>query len=129
VAFALQSLVTDARQSLGRLGEELAASALERLGYTILVRRYRTDRGDIDIIAEEGDTLVFVEVRARADDECGTAAESVTDVKQRQVARMAREYLALHDAGDRTCRFDVVAIDRALSAEPEVTVYRDAFDA
>lgn len=111
------------------MGEELAAATLVRLGYTIVERRYRTDRGDIDIVAEDGDTLVFVEVRARADGECGTAAESVTDDKKRQVARMAREYLAAHDVTARFCRFDVVAIDRALSVEPEVTVYRDAFDA
>ena len=119
--------MTEARQSLGRLGEELAAATLERLGYTILARRYRTDRGDIDIIAEDGETLVFVEVRARTDAECGTAAESVTDDKKRQVVRMAREYLATEAISDRICRFDVVAIDRALSPDPDVTVYRDAF--
>ena len=120
--------MTDERQFLGRVGEDLAAATLVRLGYTIIERRYRTDRGDIDIVAEDGDTLVFVEVRARANGECGTAAESVTVDKQRQVARMAREYLASHDVSSRCCRFDVVAIDRALSAEPDVTVYRDAFD-
>ena len=102
---------------------------LVRLGYTIVERRYRTERGDIDIVAEEGETLVFIEVRARASGDCGTAAESVTDVKKRQVARMAREYLAVHHVDGRVCRFDVVAIDRALSGDPEVTVYRDAFDA
>ena len=121
--------MTDERQLLGRVGEELAATTLVRLGYTIVARRYRTERGDIDIVAEEGEALVFVEVRARASGECGTAAESVTDGKKRQVARMAREDLATHDVSARICRFDVVAIDRALSSEPEVTVYRDAFDA
>ena len=121
--------MTDERYVLGCVGEELAATTLVRLGYTIVARRYRTERGDIDIVAEEGETLVFVEVRARATGECGTAAESVTDEKKRQVARMARDYLSLHDVSGRACRFDVVAIDRALSAEPEVTVYRDAFDA
>jgi putative endonuclease len=111
------------------VGEELAAMTLVRLGYTIVERRYRTERGDIDIVAEDGETLVFVEVRARANADCGTAADSVTDQKKRQVARMAREYLSVHDVNGRVCRFDVVAVDRALSPDPEVTLYRDAFDA
>ena len=121
--------MTQERQFLGLVGEDLAARALEARGYAILERRYRTDRGEIDIIAEDGDTLVVVEVKARADREFGSAAECVTPSKQRQVARMAAEYLATHLVADRPCRFDVVAIDVALSAEPQVTVYPGAFDA
>jgi putative endonuclease len=121
--------MTFQRQRLGIIGEELAAAALASRGYAILERRYATERGEIDIIAEDGETLVFVEVRARATGEFGRAAESVTDAKKRQVARMAIEYLARHRISDRPCRFDVVAVDGALGAAPEVTVYRDAFDA
>ena len=117
------------RQRLGVVGEELAAAALVARGYAILERRYATERGEIDIIAEDGDTLVFVEVRARATGEFGGAAESVTIAKQRQVARMAVEYLSRHHIAERPCRFDVVAIDRALSDDPEITVYTGAFDA
>jgi putative endonuclease len=117
------------RQMLGLIGEALAAATLTERGYAILERRFRTDRGEIDIVAQDGPTLVFVEVRARATDECGAAAETVTDAKKRQVSRMAAAYLATHEAGSRPCRFDVVAIDRALSAVPEITVYADAFDA
>ena len=120
--------MTHQRQLLGLVGEDLAARALESRGYAILERRYRTDRGEIDIVAEDGETLVFVEVKARADQEFGTAAECVTPAKQQRVARMALEYLASHGAGGRSCRFDVVAIDFALSDEPQVTVYPDAFD-
>ena len=119
----------DHRQALGRVGEDLAVAALLERGYAIVARRYRTERGEIDIIAEDGPTLVFVEVRARADDECGLAAESVTDAKRRKVSRMAAQYLALHRIVDRPCRFDVVAIDGALGATPAVTVYPNAFDA
>jgi len=115
------------RQLLGRIGEDLAAGALVARGYAILERRFTTERGDIDIIAEDGDTLVFVEVKARATDEFGTAAETVTDAKKRQVARMAAEYLALRQISNRPCRFDVVAIDEALGPSPEITVYPDAF--
>jgi putative endonuclease len=116
------------RQLLGVVGERLAADELVSRGYAILERRFRTDRGEIDIVAQEGQTLVFVEVRARASEEFGSAAESVTDGKKRQVAAMAVEYLARHDITDRPCRFDVVAIDAALSDAPVITVYPDAFD-
>ena len=121
--------MTHQRQLLGLVGEDLAARALESRGYAILERRYRTNRGEIDIVAQEGETLVFVEVKARADQEFGTAAECVTPAKQRRVARMAAEYLATHRVADRPCRFDVVAIDCALSGEPQVTVYPGAFEA
>ena len=117
------------RQPLGIVGEELAAAALAARGYAILERRYSTERGEIDIIAEDGHTLVFVEVRARATKEFGRAAESITIAKQRQVARMAMEYLSRHQIVDRPCRFDVVAIDQALTDAPVITVYAGAFDA
>lgn len=117
------------RYELGIVGENLAVETLTARGYAVLERRYRTDHGEIDIIALDGETLVFVEVRAKATDECGTAAESVTGTKQRQVARMAAEYLARHQVTDRACRFDVVAIDDALSEQPKVTLYAGAFDA
>jgi putative endonuclease len=121
--------VTFQRQQLGIIGEELAVAALAARGYAILERRYTTERGEIDIIAEDGETLVFVEVRARATGECGSAAESVTRAKQLQVTRVAVDYLARHAISDRPCRFDVVAVDRALEETPEITVYRGAFDA
>jgi putative endonuclease len=117
------------RQRLGAIGEELAAAALAARGYAILERRYATERGEIDIIAEDGETLVFVEVRARATGEFGRAAESITVAKQRRVARMAVEYLSRRGIRDRPCRFDVVAVDDALSEAPAITVYAGAFDA
>ena len=116
------------RQALGKLGESLAVDELERRGYAIVARRYRTRHGEIDIVADDGDTLVFVEVKARTNDECGLAAEGVTRWKQRQLASMAEEYLARNDVVNRPCRFDVVAIDDA-DTYPVLTVYRDAFDA
>ena len=116
------------RQALGKLGESLAVEELERRGYAIVARRYRTRHGEIDIVAEDGDTLVFVEVKARANGECGLAAEGVTRWKQLQLASMAAEYLARHDITDRPCRFDVVAIDDAETC-PVLTVFPGAFDA
>ena len=117
------------RQSLGETGENLAVRELTARGYAILERRYRTGHGEIDIIAEHGDTLVFVEVRARASAEFGRAAESVDDRKQRKVTAMAAEYLARHRITNRPCRFDVVAVDEAEGPTPEITVYPGAFDA
>lgn len=121
--------MTIQRQLLGIVGEELAAATLVARGYAILERRFKTERGEIDIIAEDGGTLVFVEVRARATGEFGGAAESVTDAKKRQVAKVAVEYLARHQITNRPCRFDVVAVDAALGPQPVITIYPGAFDA
>ena len=120
---------TDKRQELGKSGEDLACAELERRGYAILDRRYRTRHGEIDIVAEHEGTIVFVEVRARATAEFGRAAETVTDAKKRKVTAMAVDYLARHHLANRPCRFDVVAIDQALNSTPEITVYPNAFDA
>jgi putative endonuclease len=120
--------MTRERQSLGKDGEALAVEELERRGYAILARRYRTRYGEIDIVAREGETTVIVEVKARATAEFGTAAEAVTPRKQRRLVAMAVDYLARHDLSDRPCRFDVVAIDE-MGTATRITVYRGAFDA
>ena len=86
--------MTMQRQSLGRHGEDQAAAELERRGYAVLARRYRTRHGEIDIVAEDGETIVFVEVKAKETAEFGTAAEAVTSRKQRRVISMAVDYLA-----------------------------------
>jgi putative endonuclease len=118
--------MTMARQAAGKDGEARAAEALERLGYAILDRRYRTKHGEIDIVARDGETLVFVEVKVRLTAEYGTAAEAVTPRKQRRLVRMATEYLALMHVAECRCRFDVVAIDGE-GESARLTVYRDAF--
>ena len=115
------------RQALGILGEKLAAEELARRGYALLARRYRTRCGEIDIVADDRGTLVFVEVKARADAEFGSAAEAVTPWKQRRLARMARDYLTRERVVDRPCRFDVVAI-MFDGPEPSIEVFRNAFD-
>jgi putative endonuclease len=120
--------MTLARQELGKIGEDLAACELERRGYAITARRYRTRCGEIDIVAERDGVLVFVEVKARVDAEFGTAAEAVTPWKQRRLTRMAKDYLTREHIVDRPCRFDVVTVmfDRA---HPVIEVYVNAFDA
>jgi len=117
------------RQTLGKIGENLAVAELTKRGYAILDRRYRTRYGEIDIVADHDGTIVFVEVKARATAEFGTAAEAVTPYKQRRLASMAVDYLARRKLTDRPCRFDVVAIDEAESETPKIALYPGAFDA
>lgn len=108
-------------------GENLACAELQRHGYAIVERRYRTRFGEIDIIARDDNTIVFVEVKARLTDDFGGAAAAVTAWKQRRVARMAVDYLSRHGLHECPCRFDVVAIDFG-PAEPRVTLYSNAFE-
>src|SRR5438093_6002014 len=114
--------MTIQRQQLGFLGENLAVSELTRRGYAILDRRYRTRHGEIDIVAADEGTIVFVEVKARATGEYGGGADAVTPFKQRRLASMAVDYLARRRLTDRPCRFDVVAIDAVDSGSPAITV-------
>lgn len=122
--------MTLARQELGKSGEDLACEELTARGYAIVARRHRSRGGEIDIIARDGDTLVFVEVRRKSREGYGTAAESVTPWKQRQVVRMAVDYLAREGLYDRCAiRFDVVAIDDEAVGPPRITVIPGAFPA
>jgi len=118
----------DGRQILGKHGEDLACAELERRGYAILDRRYRTKFGEIDIVAREGEVTVFVEVKTRVGDQFGGGAEALTGWKQRRLTQMAVDYLARHRLHDRPCRFDVVAIDIE-GGQPRIQVYAHAFDA
>jgi putative endonuclease len=121
-------MTNDSRQALGISGEDLACAELQRRGYAIVERRYRTRFGEIDIIAKDGPTTVFVEVKARMTQEFGGAAAAMTRWKQRRIARMAVDYLARQNRHDCPCRFDVVAIDFN-GSEPRIIVYPNAFNA
>lgn len=115
--------------ALGREGEEAALQHLAGLGYRILRRNVRFRRmGEIDAVAEEGGCLVFVEVKTRTGDGFGTAAEAITRRKQQQLVRLAQVFLA-GLGGDRPCRFDVVAVERASDGGWVCSVIRDAFAA
>ena len=120
--------MTQARQTLGKRGEDLACRELERRGYAIVARRFRVRSGELDIVARDGATLVFVEVKARAGRQYGDAAEAVTPLKQLRMARLAGEYLARHGSPDCACRFDVVSIHFDDGA-PDIQVIQNAFDA
>lgn len=101
----------DSRKSLGAQGERLALELLQEKGYRILHCNWRCRTGEIDIVAEDGSTLVFVEVRTRRNTgRFGTPEESVNIRKQLQIRETANMYLYLQKAYDRELRFDVVAV-------------------
>ena len=113
----------------GRDGEEQAAAFLEARGFAIVARNVRSHAGEIDLVALDGEVLVFCEIRTRRTRAQGGALESVTRAKQRQVVRVAEHFLARHPRfAARPVRFDVVAIDRRDDAV-EVTWIADAFGA
>ena len=113
--------------ALGISGENLACDALSRQGYAILARRYRTRIGEIDIVAMDGPTLVFVEVKTRTSDDYGVPAEAVTWRKQRRIVTMARWYLSERRLHGCLCRFDVVTVLCRRGLLPVVEVVKDAF--
>jgi len=115
------------RQRLGNTGEDLACRELERRGYAILARRYRTRFGEIDIVSDDHGVLVFVEVKARRSARCGSAADAIPFWKRRRIGAMALDYLAWTGRLERPCRFDVVAIDGIGTAQMSIQVLRDAF--
>lgn len=99
----------DRRKSLGRLGEDLACEYLERNGFMIVERNYRTRRGEIDIIARRENCEVFVEVKARRTGDYGEPEEAVTGTKVRRIRAVASEYLGEKGLGTDV-RFDVVSV-------------------
>lgn len=118
---------TDLRQQRGKTGEDLACEELRRRGYAILARRFRTRVGELDIIARDGRTLVFVEVKARGSLRCGSGEEAVTWRKRRRMMLMAQEYLLRTRLTCVPCRFDVVAVHLHTGQAPKVHVFRGAF--
>ncbi len=120
--------MTQARQSFGKIGEDLACAELERRGYAILARRYRLRTGEIDIIARDGSAIVFVEVKARSGRQFGGGAEAVTAFKQRRLIQVAVEFMARHGYVECPCRFDVVSIELG-GGRPAIDVIQNAFGA
>jgi putative endonuclease len=114
------------RQVLGADGESMACAELERLGYAIVARNYRIRSGEIDIVASEAGTIVFVEVKTKTDGSFGDPVDEVTPQKQRQIIAMGEYYSTFCCPPNTPCRFDVVTVDLAM-IPPKITVYQDAF--
>jgi putative endonuclease len=111
----------NARRRLGAGAEEAAVNYLERLGYRIVERNLRLPGGEIDILARDGETLVFIEVKARSSRAYGSALSAVDARKRRRVRAMAEDYLQ-YFAPTTKARFDVLAFDGGV-----MRLYRDAF--
>ena len=120
---------TSGRRSLGVRGEEVAARHLTAKGLQILERGFRARCGEIDLIAREGEELVFVEVKTRSSAGCGDPLEAVTEVKRRRILRAASLYLQSTGSWDHPCRFDLVAVRIGPGGAEEVEHVRSAFQA
>jgi len=117
------------RDTLGRRGEEEAAKYLRSIGYRIVSQRERVLRGDIDLVALDGRTVVFVEVRTRSDTVHGHPAETVGQRKQRRVAELANAYIRRHRLEDCSVRIDVVTVTfDAPDGRPVVEHFQNAFE-
>ena len=117
------------RQLRGQESEHLAIAYLKSQGYTILETNVRYPVGEIDIIAGEGETLVFVEVRSTASDAWGGPFASVTYPKRRKIIRAAEWYLASRKNQPSFIRFDVLGILLSDPIHPQIELIRAAFDA
>ncbi len=117
----------DPRHALGQAGENAARRFLTRCGYRILARNYRCPAGELDLIALDGATIVFAEVRTRCDDVDNDPSEWVNPAKQRKLAQVARYYIHAKNAYDRPCRFDVLAVLMPEGRRPVVHHFPDAF--
>lgn len=111
----------------GELGEEIAVRRLQREGMRILETNYRYGKmGEIDVVALDGATLVFCEVKLRRTDRYGPPQAAVTAAKQRKIRRLAEAYLLQRNIRQHACRFDVVAISMQ-GNRTEVDYIRNAF--
>jgi putative endonuclease len=120
--------VSTPRQRLGDLGEKAAEELLAAQGLRIVARKHRCRRGEVDLVAEQGDLLVFVEVRTRRSAAFGGPEETVSTAKQRRVAHAARDFLARWRGPPRGARFDVVAVVDD-PAGPRLAHFPGAFEA
>ncbi len=112
----------------GNQGERLAAKTLKQKGYRILARNCRSRWGEIDLIAMDGNWIVFVEVKTRSSTDKGRPHDAVTISKQRQISRAASAWLQRNRLHNHRCRFDVVAIVWRTGQEPLIEHIQSAFD-
>jgi putative endonuclease len=122
----LNRSMTLARVALGKAGEDLACQELERRGYAVLARRYRRRGGELDIIARDGQTIVFIEVKSRSGLEFGSGAAAITALKRRRMIHVAMDYLTRYRLHGRPCRFDVVSLHAGQDG-PAIEVVQNAF--
>ena len=114
--------------AIGNRGEELAAAFLERNGFKLIERNFRCKGGEVDIVAKDGKTLVFVEVKSRKTLTYGVPQLAVTPFKQRQISKAALTWLTRNRKHDHPARFDVIAIILESSYQHQLEHIKNAFD-
>jgi putative endonuclease len=117
----------DNNKETGGYGERLAAEFITNLGYEIILKNYVYGKGEVDIIANDNEILVFIEVKYRKNLEYGRPELQITKSKQHQIKRVALGYLFEHDIRDTQCRFDVIAILHLPETDPEINHIINAF--
>ena len=119
--------MNSSRQALGRWGEAIAANYLENQGYLIIERNCRTPYGEIDLVAQDGAVLVFVEVKTRASDAFGFPEESITSQKREHLISAAQAIIQSMSNHPYSWRIDVIAIRKEKSADqPEIIHFKNA---
>ena len=114
-------------QQFGKESESVAVKHLKKQGYKIIEQNYRTKLGEIDIIAKEKDTLVFVEVKSRKSASYGNPKYAVTPKKMRKISMVALYFLKMTNQSASKARFDVVSISHG-NKDPEIEIIKNAFD-
>jgi len=117
------------RKTLGNRGEKIAVNFLRRRGYQIIERNYRSFLGEIDIVAKEGENIVFVEVKTRSSTDFGLPEEALSYDKRCRLTRLALNYLTHHKIKNVNSRFDVVSILMDESEVENIQLIKDAFPA
>lgn len=115
-------------KSLGKTGEDAATNYLISQGYRICQRNYKVPTGEIDIIAKESDTIVFIEVKTRRSLSCGTPAQSVGYYKQQKIIQTARWFLRQGQMEGCPCRFDVIEVYVSSERTLRIRHLRGAFE-
>ena len=119
--------MTRERLDLGKLGEDLALKKIKRLGYKCITRNYRCSLGEVDLIARDGESLVFIEIKTRKGKSLGYAKEAIDSRKRRQLSKVALAYMKSNKCPEAKSRFDVVAINLSDEGD-QIEVIRNAFD-
>lgn len=114
---------------LGRQGEDIAAGVLRKSGYKILARNFRVPVGELDLVAQDGEVIVFVEVKTRRGNRCGTPGQSVDWRKQQKLLRAAEWYLQQNRMDGESCRFDVMEVYIYSETHWDVRQIKGAFEA
>ncbi len=119
--------MTKERIALGKFGEDLAGERLKDLGYKILKKNYSCPLGEIDLVARDGDVLVFVEIKTRKNKPLGQVKEAVNRKKQIKLSKVALVYMKSNNLWESQARFDVVAIS-LVDGKKKIEIIKNAFE-